>query len=401
MKGQIALRSTVVKLRGFYFSTGLSGGILVPYISILLEHDGFQSGTVGIVMAIGTFISLLTQPIWGYVVDRFQMTRLTLAMSSMFPGLLAILFDANWLWVIVLANSLWNIFTSPQSPISDAYTVVNAPRAGATYGSVRMFGSLGFAIGGYLSGEYLARFPVTSLWIPYLVVAALGAAIAFYFPQDRVEFASTISIRSGITSLMRNKRFVFFLLGGFLVSQTLTAFNTYFALTFRAMGGSLAMTGVAFFIASGTNVPAMLIARNVIQRLGRERTLLIACVAYVLRWAVQAFLPIPWLALVIQILHGISFGFYYVAAVDFVSENASRDMQATAQSIFGMICSGLAGIVGNLLNGFLLRYGGPELMYSVCMVSSLIGAGCFLVVARLRTTSVIHPSEEDVPETIH
>lgn len=385
------MHSTMFKLRGFYLATGLSGGMLIPYLSLLLKHNGFQSGTVGMVMSIGTAFAILTQPIWGFIVDKFQFTRMTLAMSAFIPGVLAVLFDIPWLWMAVLTNVLWNMFASPQAPIADSYAVVTAARTGASYGSVRMFSSLGFAIGSLISGEYIAHLPITSLFIPYTVIAVLGGAIAFLFPKDDVPFAGSVSIREGVVSLFHNRQFVLFLVGGFLVSQTLTAFNTYFALTFQAMGGSLALTGVAFLLASGTNVPAMLIARAVTNKLGREQTLLLSAVAYVLRWLLQALVPIPWFSIVIQVLHGVSFGFYYIAAVDFVSKSANREMQATAQSIFGVICSGLAGIVGNLLNGFLLHYG-ATVMYLSCTVSSVLGSACFALVWRMKAPTTDKPT---------
>ena len=108
----------------------------------------------------------------------------------------------------------------------------------------------------------------------------------------------------------------------------------------------------------------------------------LAAVAYIVRWGVQAFIPNPTVAIAIQVLHGLSFGFFYVAAVDFVSRSARRELQATAQSVFGMVNGGLAGIIGNLLNGDLLNYGGPGLMYVVCMTSAVMGAACFAYVIK-------------------
>lgn len=382
------MHATVFKLRGFYLATGLSGGMLIPYLSLLLKHNGFDSSTVGLVMSIGTAFAILMQPLWGYIVDRFQFTKMTLAMSAFLPGALAVLFDAKWLWVVVLANVLWNAFASPQAPIADSYAVANAMKTGASYGSIRMYGSLGFAIGSLIGGEYVAHFPITSVFIPYATLAIFGAAIALFFPRDDVPFGGSVSIRIGVVGLLRNKSFLLFLAGGFLVSQTLTAFNTYFALTFQSIGGSLALTGVAFLLASGTNVPAMLIARFVTDKLGLERTMLLASFAYVIRWLLQVLFPIPWLSITIQVLHGVSFGFYYIAAVSFVYRSASREMQATAQSIFGVICSGLAGIVGNLLNGYLLNYG-AGIMYLSCTISSLLGSVCFFLVWQIhRRTQV-------------
>lgn len=373
-----------MKLRGFYLITGLSGGVLTPYLSLLLLHDGLRSNVVGEIMALGTLVAILGQPVWGYLVDRFSVTRLTLALTTLVPGVIAVLYDSRWLLLLALTSVLSNLFLTPQAPIADSYAVSFARRNQTPYGTIRLFGSLGFALGGYAGGFYLTHFPVSSLWIPFLVLGLAGAVLAFFFPKDSMPVGVGGSISEGFMELIRDRRFLVFLAGGFLISQTLTAFNTYFAITFQQMGGSLSMTGLAFFIASGTNVPAMFVAASVISKLGRETTMFLAALAYVARWSVQAFVPNPTVAITIQVLHGLSFGFFYVAAVDFVARSARKELQATAQSIFGMVNGGLAGIIGNLLNGDLLHYGGAALMYEVCTASAILGAACFAYVIKTK-----------------
>ncbi|MNN48902.1 hypothetical protein D3C81_1634030 [compost metagenome] len=58
-------------------------------------------------------------------------------------------------------------------------------------------------------------------------------------------------------------------------------------------------------------------------------------------------------------------------------------MQATGQSVFNMVFSGLGGIVGNLLNGYLFYAGGAQMMYLACTGSALIGAGMLYWINRL------------------
>ncbi|MNN95138.1 Nucleoside H+ symporter [compost metagenome] len=79
-------------------------------------------------------------------------------------------------------------------------------------------------------------------------------------------------------------------------------------------------------------------------------------------------------------LHGLSFGFFYIAAVEYVALVAGKEMQATGQSLFNMVFVGLGGIIGNLLNGYLLNAGGPGLMYMTCTVSAALGALLLLLV---------------------
>ncbi|MNN76274.1 hypothetical protein D3C81_1926400 [compost metagenome] len=66
-------------------------------------------------------------------------------------------------------------------------------------------------------------------------------------------------------------------------------------------------------------------------------------------------------------------------------------MQATGQSVFNIVFSGFAGILGNLLNGLLLSEGGVELMNLSCMLSAAIGAVLLLYVARSSRSKVPLP----------
>ncbi len=375
-------------LRAFYLLTGLSGGFFGPYLSLLLERDGFSSSAIGGAMSLAMVIAIVVQPLFGLLVDRFHATRTTLALTFLVPAIFAFLYDQQNFLLIVSVYALSTLFSAPQAPIADAYAVGLARAYGTTYGTIRSFGSMGYALGGYAGGLYLEHLSIHLLWLPYALLCVIGGAIAFFLPREKPSSVVRGSIRQGMSTLLKNPRFVLFLLGGFLISETLTAFNTYFVLAFHEIGGSFADTGIALFIASLTNVPAMLIAARVIRRVGREKTMLIAATAYVVRWGVQVLIPIPSVAIAIQVLHGISFGFFYVAAVGFVAQTTTRELQATGQSIFGMVCNGLAGIGGNLVNGFLLRAGGPTLMYAVCAIAALFGAVCFLLVMRVKDAAV-------------
>jgi len=377
------LQSQLFRLRAFYLMTGLAGGLLGPYLALLFATDGLASYQIGIVTSAGTLVAIFVQPVWGLIVDRFRITRTTLALTFAVPAVAAVLYDVRWLPMILFAYALSTVFSSPQAPIADAFAVAIAKIMQTQYGTIRSFGSLGYAFGSIAGGLYIAHFTVQTLWLPYALVSGLGVAIALWLPRSEEVPRARAKVSEGMRRLLGDRRFLLFLVGGFLLSETLTAFNTYFVLAFRAIGGSLSVAGLAFMIASLTKVPAMLLADGGIRLLGRERTLMIAAVAYVARWGVQALVPNPTVAIAVQLLHGTSFGFFYVAAVDYVSDVTGPDMQATGQSLFSIVCGGLAVIVGNLLNGFLFHFGGASVMYGVCAVSSLAAALCFWQVQRM------------------
>ncbi|QWU17843.1 MFS transporter, PPP family, 3-phenylpropionic acid transporter [Paenibacillus sophorae] len=373
----------LLKLRAFYLFLGLAGGLFVPYLTLLLVQGGLDSGRVGALMAAGPLVAILTQPVWGIISDRYRQTRLVLVLSVAVPAGLAVFYRSEYFIVLLAVYMVSTIFSSTQAPIADSYAIAAARRTGSTYGSIRLMLSFGAAVGGYLGGVYVSAFSVSTIWIPFLLFSLLAVLVAVTLPKEAAEnHMMTQSFSEGVKELLRNRIFLAFLGGSFMVNQTMTAFGTYFVLAFQSMGGSAQYAGIALLLASLTNVPSMLVASRVIGKWGRERTLLLAALIYVLRWAIQVIFPYPAVMIGVQVLHGVSFGFFYIAAVEYVSQITSADMQATGQSLYNMVFSGLSGIVGNLLNGFLLSQGGVQVMNVSCMISSAIGAVLLIYVAR-------------------
>ncbi|UUZ91510.1 MFS transporter [Paenibacillus sp. P25] len=349
--------STLFKLRALYLCTGLAGGSLNPYITTIFVHGGLAKSHIGIMMSAASLVILGAQLVWGRLADRYQMTRTILLLSLAVPALLSILYQAPSVLVMVAAYMAAIVFTAPQAPIGDAFAVSAARSAGSSYGSIRSFQSVGNALGGYGAGFFLSYYMPGQLWIPFVLVSGLGVMIVLALPAQKEYHVKNRPFIDGIGELFRNKRFALFLGACFLVNQTLTAFNTYFVVVFQMAGGSYALSGVALMVAAFSNVPSMFAASFVIKRLGNEKTMLLATLAYMARWFIQYLFPIPSVMVAVQVLQGLSFGLFYVAAVEYVSRIVHKEMQATGQSVFNMIFVGLAGIAGNLLNGLLLDKG--------------------------------------------
>ncbi|KQY95002.1 maltose permease [Paenibacillus sp. Root52] len=375
-------RHVLMKLQGLYLFMGLAGGIFNPYINPILVAQGFSSKETGFIMAFGTLISIILQPIWGIMVDKFKKTRFVLVLSLLVPALLAYFYNIEVYIILILIYTLCTIFQVTQIPVADSYAVTAAKAANTSYGMIRLFGSLGTGLGGFAAGIYLSQFSIHMLWLPFLVFNVLSAILASTLPRQTSISSSSVTFSVGLARLLRNRTFLLFLIGCFLVNQTLTAFNSFFVISFQMAGGSVAMTGTALLLASITNVPSMLVAAFILRKWGHERTMLLAAGAYMLRWGIQWLWPTPEVMIGIQVLHGLSFGFFYIAAVEYVASVTGREMQATGQSLFNMVFAGLGGIVGNMLNGYLLDSGGPSLMYLACTISAALGAFILFFVSR-------------------
>ncbi|MCI3922191.1 MFS transporter [Paenibacillus sp. TRM 82003] len=374
MRMKLRSLSVLWKLRAFYLVTGLAGGLLNPYMSTIFLHGGLASDRIGIVMSCSSFLIIAAQLVWGRLADRYQATKAILALSIAVPAAMSLLYQTPQISVLIVSYLIAIAFTAPQAPIGDAYAVTAARAAGSSYGAVRSFQSIGNAAGGYLAGWFVSKYAPGLLGYPFLIFGSLGIAAVLSFPRRTEVAYAGRSFLSGIGGLLKERKFLWFLGACLLINQTLTAFNTYFVVMFQMSGGSYALSGVALMIAAASNVPSMFLAAAVIRKIGLERTMLIASLAYIVRWGIQYLFPYPPAIVAVQLLQGLSFGLFYVAAVEYVVQLVPKDMQATGQSVFNVVFVGLAGIAGNLLNGFLLEAGGPAAMNLACTISAAGGA---------------------------
>lgn len=374
--------SVLFRLRGFYLLTGLAGGLLNPYISTIFIDQGLNRDRVGMIMAVSSFLVIAAQLFWGRMADKYRMTKLILILSLGVPAIAALLFQLPSVTLMIMSYMIYIAFTAPLAPVSDAYAVTAAYAAGSSYGTIRCFQSIGNAFGGYIAGSFVAAYAPKYLGIPFLLFTVIGILIILGFPKQSEVKVKTKSFSGGMSGLLNNKTVLLFLLACLLINQTLTAFNTYFVVVFQMAGGSYQWSGIALMIAAFSNVPSMFLSAYIIRLFGVEKTMLLGALAYILRWGIQFMFPVPSVMVGVQVLQGLSFGLLYVTAVEFMVRIVPEELRTTGQSILSIVFSGLAGMLGNLLNGYLLEAGGPSAMNLSCTISAALGALLLLVITR-------------------
>lgn len=123
------------------------------------------------------------------------------------------------------------------------------------------------------------------------------------------------------------------------------------------------MLGMAWMLAALSEIPVFYFGEILRQRFGNLNLLRFAALVYGLRWLLYAVLDSPWQVLVSQLLQGISFGLFYLAAVNHVADIAPRGLTTTSQSLFSAITFGGGSALGSLIGGLLYQYQGLTGMF--------------------------------------
>ena len=143
-----------------------------------------------------------------------------------------------------------------------------------------------------------------------------------------------------------------------------TVHNLYFNWTGTFLGSETAAGGVG--IAGNWIMPVMSIGQIAeiltmavlgvtLKRLGWRTTMILGILGHAARFAVFAFFPqYPWLVVLINVVHGIAYAFFFATVYIFVDEFFPKDVRASAQGLFNLMILGFGPLVANVI--------GPKLM---------------------------------------
>ncbi len=108
----------------------------------------------------------------------------------------------------------------------------------------------------------------------------------------------------------------------------------------------------------------MMFSGRLLRRFGAVRLFTVALILNTLRFFLLAWMPAPGWAVLINLLNGPAFVFFWTSAVTYINKLAPRSLSGTAQGLFNSTTS-LAGVVSSLLTGILFDQLGPHGMFSV------------------------------------
>src|SRR4051794_9591153 len=135
--------------------------------------------------------------------------------------------------------------------------------------------------------------------------------------------------------------------------------NCYFSWTGVFLGADAAKGGVGIpgnwimpvmSIGQIAEILTMFILGATLKRLGWRTTMIFGILGHAARFAVYAFFPQKDLIIVVQVLHGICYAFFFATVYIFVDEYFPKDVRSSAQGLFNFLILGAGPFVGNFVS---------------------------------------------------
>ncbi|MBE4908327.1 MFS transporter [Bacillus luteolus] len=376
-------RSAKLTFTLFYFFIFFGLGSLFPLLAVYLNDTvGLTGAQIGTIMSISPVVTILTQPVWGLISDYTQKPKLVLTITLICTALIGVgySFVESYFWFIIFA-ALLAVTQSAVVPISDSMALSYVQKTKGNYGSIRLWGALGFAVAVLIVGNLSETFSLSIIFYVFVIMLFVSSVFAWSLPDEGNSMQ--INIKTGVSRLVKMPRFLLFLLTTFLIFGPILSNNFYFGLYIRELGGTLTGVGIAFMLGAGSEAPFMKFAGKWIQKIGMLQVLILAGLISGLRWILYFFDPPLYLVFATIVAQGFSVGLYIPAALQYVRDISPGEVRVTAVSLYSAVGNGLGTWFCTFVGGFILEAFSINHLYLFYGLLTSIGLMLVLVIVYL------------------
>lgn len=361
-------------------------GTFFPFATLYLQTAGWSGTSIGIYSAIGPFVALLVQPIWGLIGDSMgDARRLFSILMAITASITAIFGFLPVSGVFFGFAILLGLFQAPLHPILDSLAVSTLGEGRQGIGRSRLWGSVAFALVSMGMGSVFDIFPRSIFWVN----AGLGLLVILAvrsLPPAAARAEGPKFDLSGLKRIMSRKMLLFLGAVFFMQLGHATAMS-FLSIVMAQRGASSTYVGYAWSLTAIIEIPMFLASGYFLRRFGPERLLVFSAFYSAIRIFVFNAAATPGLMVFTHALDGIAFPLMIVSAILIVFDLVPDDLKTTGQTTYAAAANTLPRLIGALLGGRILDIAGPSTLYILCGIVTLIGAVFLLVWQRTHASS--------------
>ncbi len=373
------------KLSGFYFFYFASLGVLIPYWSLYLKSLGFNSLTIGGLIAILPATKLIAPYIWGWLADHTRRSMLLIRVASILALLsFSLVFVSQQLWWLTFAMLLFSFFWNAVLPQFEAMTLNHLGDDVHHYSMIRLWGSLGFIVIVVLMGDLLQYFDAVLIPLAVLISFFFISLSSFLVPE---KLNRPHADHTPIWHVIKEPNVLAFLVVCFLMLCSHGPYYTFYTIYLEEQGYSSYMIGVLWAVGVLAEVIVFLLMHRLLPMFGARKLLMVTLLFTTLRWLLIGFfvddLSMLFLA---QLFHAFSFGIFHAVSISLVHEYFTGSHQGRGQALYSSVSFGAGVAVGSLISGLVWDQWGAAVLF--------VFASCCTLLAMVIVWKFIQPPVE-------
>jgi len=370
-------------MRLYYFLYFGGMGAINPFINLFYISRHLSGTEIGVLGTFSALVGLLSAPFWGRLNDNIRRPRLLLQ-AALFVNSLAYYFLSRQsafleMAIIIGLNAL---ICSSINPQSQAQALEAATGAGTYYGSIRLFGSLGWAIAAVLSGLLIQKTSLLSAFYMFGLTTLLAALVLFLIHPSRQKLPQQLPVvkpvrlpmKQVLLEMIKNRELLAFAIALIVMWAASNGTTTFESVYMQRLGAPTSLIGWANTVGAGVEIPMMLLADRVLRRKGSAATLLAGYLSYVVGLVIIVIHPSVASFFIYRAINGVSLALYAVSFTYFIVERTPAQQTGTMLALYSVTIAGLVSILVSPLSGWLFDHIGPYWLYVIALAGYVIAA---------------------------
>ena len=365
-----------------FFFYDLAFAFFSALISVYLIDKGYSASQVSLLISVSALANMLTQPIIGSLTDKIGMRPVNMVMFALTCAAAGLFVIAPNFWIILGSYALMNLLMNGVNPTVERM----ATSSPYSYGSIRTWGSVGFAVGTQLTGIIYDNISPVAPYIG-VIIAMLIAIFGFWGTNPRLPEAEEVEIKAtenglaepvSTKDLLSNKLFVYYLLLQILFAGVTGATYSFCPAFLTAKGLEASTASTILAVATLLEIPLLLFSSRFMDKIANKTLLLGVFALVVIEMVIYGLnLPLP-LVIVATFL-----GRHPPAIVNIMTNmKVVNTIVDPRQQIAGLAlvksCQSFGTIIANNIGGRIADAAGYPAMFLFLL--TLIGVGLLGVV---------------------
>ncbi|MDH8679455.1 MFS transporter [Fusibacter bizertensis] len=351
------------------------------YSTFYLKQAGHKSGSIGIIIAIASVLSITIQPILGTIADKGGAKRLKqIIISILLVGallmLIAMVFNQIF-WLMTVLYLLTITLVVTLQPLINAFVMTRIIQSKQlNFGITRAFGSLSFAVQSSLLGVLIGLF--SAQMVPFMGVVLFGfcGLAVFILPVD----PASQTVRTHAQAHKHKEghffnkypTFIMILLGVSLLYAFHTMANIYLIQIVQNVNGNELQFGKALTIAAMSELPTMLAFGFLLKKFDCGKLFIASGLFFFIKSILMAFATNITMLYVAQGFQFLSFALYVPASVSYIHDRMTEFDKVKGQSYL-IASTTFGGIIGSIGGGWVIELLGVHQMLLSGVLLSGIG----------------------------